>query len=281
MKNTLKYIFAFAMGLAALSCNKTLEKAEVEAGFAAKTPVPTVSEITVGEIVPVEKSATVTVTFGGFTAETPGLELGFLVSLDPTFKSSKAVLVTPEEVGADGTVTVTLPVTIASKNYVMATASSVSGSNFSPVAELDVPSIPWYQAMASSYTGDAYSYWDDTECSWPSHTIKVAADGENNTVTFSDFDALAVSNKFPSQVTGVYDDETRTVTFELAEDSTFDVGLGVAGIVAVPMTPDFDDAESYSVVFSADYTKMTVQPYGLNGGGSWYEIYYQTTYVAK
>ena len=142
-----------------------------------------------------------------------------------------------------------------------------------------MPSIPWHQAMASSYTGDAYSYWDETECSWPNHTIGVETDAENSTITFTNFDALAASKNFPSQVTGVYDDETRTVTFELAEDSTFDVGLGAAGIVAVPMTPDFDYAESYSVVFSADYTKMTVQPYGLYAGG-WYEIYYQTTYVA-
>ena len=280
MKKTLKYIVAFAMGLAALSCNKTLDKAEVEAGFDAKTPVPTVSEITVGEIVPVDKSATVTVTFGGFTAETPGLELGFLVSLDPTFKSSKAILVAPEDLDANGTVTVTLPVTIASMNYVKATASSVSGTNFSAVAELDVPSIPWYQAMAESYTGNAWSYWDDTECAWAGHTIELTADGENNTVTLTNFDAKTVSYNFPSVVTGTYDDATRTVTFALAEDFTFDVGLAAAGIAAVPMTPDFDYADSYSVVFSADYTQMTVQPYGLYGGG-WYEIYYQTTYVAN
>ena len=280
MKNTLKYIFAFAMGLAALSCTKALDKADVEAGFADKTPVPTVSEITVGEIVPVEKSATVTVTFSGFTAETPGLELGFLVSLDPTFKSSKAILVTPEELDANGTVTMKLPVTIASKNYVKATASSVSGTNFSALTEIDVPSIPWYQAMATSYTGDAWSYWDETECSWAGHTIDVAADGENNTITLTNFDALATSKGFPSVITGAYDDATRTVTFTLAEDFTFDVGLAAAGISAVPMTPDFDYAASYSVVFSADYTQMTVQPYGLYAGG-WYEIYFQTTYVAN
>lgn len=281
MKKTLKYIVAFAMGLGALSCNKALDKAEVEAGFDAKTPVPTVSEITVDEIVPVDKSATVTVTFSGFTAETPGLELGFLVSLDPTFKSSKAVLVAPEDLDENGNVTVKLPVTIASKNYVKATASSVSGTNFSAVAELDVPSIPWYQAMATSYTGNAYSYWDETDCSWPGHTIELAADGENNTITLTNFDALAIKNKFPSVVTGTYDDATRTLTFALDDNYTFDVGIAAAGIVAIPMTPEFATAGSYSIVFSADYTKMTVQPYGLNGGGSWYEIYYQTTYTAN
>lgn len=281
MKNTFKYILAFTMGLAALSCNKTLEKADVEAGFADKTPVPTVSEVTVDEIVPVDKSATVTVTFSGFTAETPGLELGFLVSLDPTFKSSKAVLLTLEDLDENGKATVALPVTIASKNYVKATASSVSGSNFSPVVELDVPSIPWYQAIASSYTGDAYSYWDETDCSYPGHTINVTADGENNTITFSHFDPAGTGLGLPCVLTGAYDEATRTVTIALAEDYTFDSGLAVAGYLAVPMTPDFDYADTYSVVFSPDYTKMTVQPYGLYTGSGWAEIYYQTTYVAN
>ena len=272
---------AFALGLAVVSCNKALEKAEVEKGFAPKGEIPTVTTPVVEEIVPVDKKVVVSVTFSGYSETTDSLELGFLVSTDPTFATSKAVIVDPATIPADGKVTAELPVTIATKNYVRATASSISGSNFSETVEVDVPSIPWHQAMAASYTGDAYSYWDETDCSWPSHTIEVAADAEANTVTFTNFDAFAVSKKFPSQVTGVYDDETRTVTFELAEDSTFDVGLGAAGVVAVPMTPDFENAESYSVVSSADYTQMTVQPYGLNGGGSWYEIYYQTTYVAK
>lgn len=283
MKNTFKYIIAFTMGLVALSCTKTLNKAEVEAGFAAKTPAPTVSEITVGEIVPIEKSATVTVTFTGVSADLPGLELGFLVSLDPTFKSSKAVSVSPEELDENGTVTKTIPVTIASKNYVKATASSQSESNFSAVAELDVPSIPWYQAMAESYTGDAWSYWDETDCSWPAHTINVTSDGENNTVTLSNFDAFTVSNNFPSVITGVYNDQTRTVTFELAEDFTFDTGIASYGYFGIPMTDDFDYATTFSVVFSSDYTKMTVQPYGVlvASASQFAEVYFQTTYVAN
>lgn len=281
MKNTFKYIIAFTIGLVALSCTKTLNKAEVEAGFAAKTPAPTVSEITVGEIVAIEKSATVTVTFTGVSADLPGLELGFIVSLDPTFKSSKAVSVSPEELDENGTVTKTIPVTIASKNYVKATASSQSESNFSAVVELDVPSIPWYQAIASSYTGDAYSYWDETDCSYPGHTINVTADGENNTITFSHFDPAGTGLGLPCVLTGAYDEATRTVTIALAEDYTFDSGLAVAGYFAVPMTPDFDSADTYSVVFSPDYTKMTVQPYGLNDGSDWAEIYYQTTYEAN
>ncbi len=272
---------AFALGLAAVSCAKTLEKAEVEAGFAPKGEIPTVTTPVVQDIVAVDKKVVVSVTFSGYTAETDSLELGFLVTTDPTFMESKAVFVDPAKIPAGGTVTVDIPVTIATKNYIKATAASVSGANFSETVEVDVPEIPWYQAMATSYKGDAFSYWDETECSWPGHTIIVEADGENSTMTFSNFDALALKNGIPSVITGPYDEATRTVTFELAEDFTFDVGLSVAGIVSVPMTADFDYADSFSIVFSKDFTQMTVQPYGLNGGGSWYEIYYQTTYVAN
>lgn len=281
MKNTFKYIIAFALGLAAVSCSKTLEKAEVEAGFAPKSDIPTVTTPVVEDIVPVDKKVVVSVTFSGYSEATDSLELGFLVSTDPTFASSKAVILDPATIPADGKVTVDLPVTISTKNYIKATASSVSGSNFSETVEVDVPSVPWYQAMAASYTGNAYSYWDETSCSWPSHTISVEADAENSTVTFSNFDALAIANGLPSVVTGSYDDATRTVSFALAEDFTFDIGLlAAAGIIAVPMTAEFDNAASYSIVFSEDYTKMTVQPYGLYAG-SWYEIYYQTIYVAN
>ncbi len=272
---------AFALGLAVVSCNKALEKAEVEKGFAPKGEIPTVTTPVVEEIVPVDKKVVVSVTFSGYSETTDSLELGFLVSTDPTFATSKAVIVDPATIPADGKVTAELPVTIATKNYVRATASSISGSNFSETVEVDVPSIPWHQAMAASYTGDAYSYWDEgDDCSWPDHTIGVETDAENSTVTFTNFDALAVANKFPCVVTGSYDDATRTVTFELTEDSTFDVGLAAVGVSAYPMNADFDLVGTYSIVFSADYTKMTVQPYGLYDGASWYEIYFQTTYVA-
>lgn len=268
------------MGLAAVSCNKALEKDEVEAGFAPKSEIPTVTTPVVEDVVAVEKKVVVSVTFAGFSEETDSLELGFLVTTDPTFSKTKAVLVDPATVGADGKVTVDLPVTIATKNYIRATASSVSGTNFSETVEVDVPDIPWYQAMAASYSGDAYSYWDEDGCSYPGHTISVAADGDAKTVTFTNFDALAVGNGIPSVITGAYDEATRTVSIEVT-DGMFDVGLSVAGIIAIPMNTDFDAIDTFSIVFSADYTKMVVQPYGCNSAQGWYEIYYQTEYTAN
>ena len=280
MKNTFKYIIAFALGLAAVSCNKTLEKDEVEAGFAPKSEIPTVTTPVVEDVVAVEKKVVVSVTFAGFSEETDSLELGFLVTTDPTFTKTKAVLVDPATVGTDGKVTVDLPVTIATKNYIRATASSVSGTNFSETVEVDVPDIPWYQAMAASYSGDAYSYWDEDSCSYPGHTISVAADGDAKTVTFTNFDAFAVGNGIPSVITGAYDEATRTVSVEITADGVFDVGLAAAGIMAVPMDNNFDPVGSFSIAFSSDYTTMVVQPYGCYGGG-WYEIYYQTEYTAN
>ena len=280
MKNTFKYIIAFALGLAAVSCNKTLDKAEVEAGFAPKSEIPTVTTPVVEDVVAVEKKVVVSVTFAGFSEETDSLELGFLVTTDPTFSKTKAVLLDPATVGADGKVTVDLPVTIATKNYIRATASSVSGTNFSETVEVDVPDIPWYQAMAASYSGDAYSYWDEGGCSYPGHTISVAADADAKTVTFTNFDALAIGNDIPSVITGAYDEATRTVSIEITADGVFDVGLAAAGIMAVPMDNNFDPVGSFSIAFSSDYTTMVVQPYGCYGGG-WYEIYYQTEYTAN
>ena len=220
---------AIAVSLAFASCDKALDKAEVEAGFAPKTGIPEVTKPVVGEIVAVDKKVDVTVTFSGYSESTDSLELGFLVTTDPTFESTKAILLDPATIPADGTVTVSIPVTVATKNYIRATASSVNGSNFSEIVEVDVPAIPWYQAMASTYSGDAYSYWDEDSCSWPGHEITVTADGEANTITFSNFDALAVANGFPSVITGTYDDATRTVTIP-TEEGLFDVGLSAAGI---------------------------------------------------
>lgn len=273
-------MIALAFGLAAVSCTETLDKAEVEAGFAPKGEIPTVTTPVVEEVVALDKKVVVSVTFSGYSEKTDSLELGFLVTTDSTFAKTKAVIVDPAAVGTDGKVTIDLPVTIATRNYIKATASSVSGTNFSETVIVDVPNIPWYQAMAASYSGDAYSYWDETDCSWPGHTISVAADGDAKTVTFTDFDALAVANGFPSVLTGAFDEATRTVSFELT-DGTFDVGLSPAGIIGVAMTTDFDPADTFSIVFSEDYTKMVVQPYGCNSDGSWYEIYYQTEYTAN
>ena len=188
MKNTFKYIAAAAAALLALSCQKeAMDKPEVEAGFAPKGPVPTVTIHTTGyKIVEEEGYAEVKVTYTGITEAMDSLELGVLVSLQENFLSSTSVVV---EETADGTYTVKVPVRPAQVNYVKATVATISGSAYSETLPLDVPSVPWYKMIASSYSGDAYSYWDEGSCSYPGHTIGVKAEetAEGNIITFTAF----------------------------------------------------------------------------------------------
>ena len=282
MKNTFKYIAAAAAALLALSCQKeAMDKPEVEAGFAPKGPVPTVTIHTTGyKIVEEEGYAEVKVTYTGITEAMDSLELGVLVSLQENFLSSTPVVVNET---ADGTYTVKVPVRPAQVNYVKATVATISGSAYSETLTLDVPSVPWYKMIASSYSGDAYSYWDEGSCSYPGHTIGVKAEetAEGNIITFTDFCPFATSKGFPSVVTAVFDVETRVASIPLDEYATFDAGLSSAGIYAVPMNTDFDAVDYMTVTFSEDYSQMGVQCFGEQSEAGWYEITLPTVYAAN
>jgi hypothetical protein len=282
MKNTFKYIAAAAAALLALSCQKeAMDKPEVEAGFAPKGPVPTVSiDATSYKIVEEEGYAEVKVTYTGITEAMDSLELGVLVSLQENFLSSTPIVV---EETADGTYTVKVPVRPAQVNYVKATVATISGSAYSETLILDVPSVPWYKMIASSYSGDAYSYWDEGSCSYPGHTVGVKAEetAEGNIITFTDFCPFATSKGFPSVVTAVFDVETRVASIPLDEYGMFDAGLSPAGIFAVPMNTDFDAVDYMTVTFSEDYSQMGVQCFGEYSDAGWYEITLPTVYAAN
>lgn len=136
-KSTFFIISAFVLALA--SCAKAPEKATVEAGFAPKGEIPSVNTPELVELFPVEKRATIKATFSNFSENTDSLELGFLVSTDRTFSSSKAVLLTGLP---DGEATFDIPVTVGTTNWVVATASSIHGSTVSEVLEIVVPEVP-------------------------------------------------------------------------------------------------------------------------------------------
>lgn len=280
MKNTFRYIAAAAALLLAASCQKALDKAEVEAGFAPKGPVPTASiDLSSYTIVEDEGYAEVKVTYAGLAADTDSLELGVLVSLTDNFLSSTFV---PVDQTADGTYSVKIPVRPAQLNYVKAAAANINGSAYSQTLVLDVPAVPWYKTITTDFVGDAYSYWDEGSCSYPAHTISVSADGETNTVTFTNFDPFAVANGFPSVVTGTFDEETRVVDIPVDEYGMFDAGLGAIGYFCIPFdNPSDENIVSYmTVTFAEGFGSMTVQMYGTYNEG-WYEIVLPTTYTVK
>lgn len=281
MKHIFIYLTAAVACLCAASCQKTLDKHEVENGFAAKDPVPTVTlDMNTYKVVEEEGYAEVNVTYSGVKADMDSLELVILVSLSEDFLSATPV---PVDAEADGTYTVQIPVRPAKVNYVKATAATISGSAYSDVLVLDVPEVAWYKMIADSYTADAYSYWDEGSCKYPGYTIGVEAveneDG-TGTVTFTNFDPFAVSNKFESVVVASFDIESRIASIALDEYGMFDAGLGSIGYFCVPLNEEMNPDNHMYVVFSEDYSKMNVQLYGTYNEG-WYEVILPTIYSAN
>lgn len=282
MRNIFKYLALAAAVVLAASCQDALDKPEVEAGFEPKGAVPAVSlDLSNYLIVEEEGYAEVKVTYTGVSADLDSLELGLLVSLSDNFLESSFI---PISETSDGTYAVQVPVRAAQKNYVKATAATISGSAYSETLELDVPDVVWYKKVAKTYSGDAYSYWDEGSCSYPGHKIAVVAveneDG-SATVTFTDFDPLAVAYSFPSVIVADFDVETRVASIPLDESFTFDAGLSVAGpFVCIPFDYELNAVDYMQVVFSEDYSEMTVQPYGTYNE-EWYEIILPTKYSAN
>ena len=280
MKNIFKYLMVVAAVLAFASCEKAPTKAEVEAGFAPKSVIPTVTDPTLVELKTVDKIAVMSVTFADYTAETDSLELGFLVTTDPTFATSKAIVL--ETVPENGTVTVNVPVTPGKMNYVKATASSVSGTNFSNVVEIDVPVLPWYQMVAETYSATFTTYFEYEY----DHTIGVALSEDNTKMTFYNLDvSLAQYYEVAHSVTGTINVEDRTVEFTVTEDGLVDIGLSAAQAFIVPMlyseeAEDLVPASTFKVAFSEDASEMVVQSYGLNIGGAWDDLYFNQKYIA-
>ena len=278
MKTTCKYIImALACGLVMASCQKALEKAEVEAGFAPKGPVPSVTAPTLVEIAAIQKKVTVSAEYANYSMDMDSLELGFLVSTDSTFATSKAVLL--ETLPENGKVTVDIPVLTGAKNYIKATASTISGSCISEALVVDVPVVPWYQILSDTYTAKFESYPGNPY----EHTIEVALSEDLTAMTFTNFDAWAASQDVPTVVTGSVDLEKGEVSVPLV-DGFFDIGLSQFGIVGCPMVwneeaEDLDFAESYKIVFSSDASKMMVQSFGVYAGG-FAELYYDQVYEA-
>lgn len=232
---TIKYLAIAASALLlAVSCQKTLEKAEVEKGFAPKGAVPT-STINTSDfkIVEAQSYAEVTASFSGITSDMDSLEIGFLVSTDPDFTSSTSYLI---ENPADGTFTQQVKVKIGTINYVKAFAGNTDGASFSETLALDVPTVEWYKVLAGKYTADVYSYWDEGACSYEDHVLEIAFDLDAKKMTINNIDPWAYPQGVPTSLTGDVDLEARTVTF-VSETGYFDTGLSGYGFITYALDP--------------------------------------------
>lgn len=213
MKNIFKSVFVAALALAAVACNKAApEKSEVEAGFAAKAPVPTAA-IDAASFSSDGLTATVKVSFTGITKEAmDSLSIGLVYGTDPTFASSKFEAV---EDLKDGSYTLTVTAVTNTKMYFMAAAANVGGTCYSEVLEKDIPDLPFHVKVAGTYVGNVVSsaYGDEY-----TQAIEIIVDEEDPTVCIvSGFEPYYLKKyglKYPNgnYCIGTIDDETSTIT---------------------------------------------------------------------
>lgn len=175
MKKYIQYFFVAATALLLASCAKIApSKADVEAGFAAPTALPTLT-ISGNAVCDAAKgTVSVPVTVSGLPADVEGLSLGIVTSLDPAFGSSKFV---PVENPADGSVTMQGTVTPNSTWYVKAVAASPTGGySASEVITVAVPDVPLWVKVPGAYSATVVSeaYGDEYD-----NTIYVIADEED------------------------------------------------------------------------------------------------------
>ena len=198
-----------------------------------------------------------------------------------SFATSRSVVL--ETIPETGTVTTKVPVYLGKVNYIKATASSVSGSNFSKTLEVDVPTLPWYYMLASEYTSNVTTYFG---YSYKNHTVTVELSEDTNSITFKNLDvSLAMYYEVGHQLTGIVDKENRVVSFTLV-DGLVDIGLAAAGVYIHPMLwsaadEDLVPADSFKILFSEDASEMTVQSYGLIMGDNYDDLYFNQKYSAK
>lgn len=213
MKKIFTYLcLAGACLVAFSSCNKeALSKYEVEAGFKAKGPVPTV---TIDSNVEVYITvATVKITVSGITAESAdSLSIGLLSSPDPTFYTSNF---SPAEKLEDGTYAIQCNVTPNSKAYFRAVAANINGTNYSETVEKQIPDVPLWAKLSGVYTGtEASGLYSDVY----KNQIVIEVDEDDHTkVIIGNIEPFyasqgALYSKGYNYAEGVLDEEKGTIT---------------------------------------------------------------------
>ena len=221
MKKAFTYLcLALVCIVTSVSCNKAaLDKDAVEAGFAAKGPVPSVS---IDKNISVDITvATVKVTFAGITTESSdSLSIGLLTSSDPSFyKSSFA----PAEKLADGTYEIECTVEPNATMYFRGVAANINGTNYSETVSMKIPDVPFYAKVGGVYACAkefSEAYGDE----YPGHSITIIVDPEDNTscivANIEPYYASKgnVYTKGYNYCVGVVDNDNKTITIPMGTD---------------------------------------------------------------
>lgn len=249
------------------SCNKALEKHEVEAGFDPAQPVPTVSNLVVSDVDETIQKAVLTATVDGITAGMDSLEVGFLSSTDGTFQTATATLVDP----VNGTISATVNVRPGTTNYFVAMAATLGGASYTDVVSYDVPDVPMYAKLAKSYAGTYYSWYEGSVA----NVVYLQLSEDNSEVTLYNWDPFLAGYAEPdpsaNSLTGKLDQENFTITFTTDTPPFFMFGFADAALVT--FDANGDPTSEFVVTISKDCQSITIPEYGCysTGQGGYYD----------
>lgn len=248
MKKVLTYLcLAAACIVTSVSCNKAaLSKSEVEAGFAAKGPIPTV---TIDKNIVVDFTiATVNATFAGISeASSDSLSIGVMVSSDPTFYKSEFYAA---ETLADGTYAIECEVEPNATVYFRGVAANVNGTNYSETVNMVTPDVPFWAKVGGVYGCTEFSeaYGDLYE----GHSIIIVVNDDHTTCTIGNLEPYyaSIGGVYPNfnYVSGVLDNDAQTITVEAGSSLQLDV-LGAHFTVACGNTPSIATMSGFTDLF--------------------------------
>ena len=242
------------------SCNKALEKDEVEAGFAPAPAVPKVTNLAVTSVNEVEKIAVLTATVEGITEGMENVEVGFMSSTDPSFQSSAAMLVDP----ANGTITAAVSVVPGATNHFVAMAATDGGASYTEVVSYDVPDIPMYAKLSTAYAGTFYSWQDGSA---KAHEIYLQVSEDHTTVTMYHWDPflagyVKADATNANALVGTINEENYTIKFVADQAPFFTFGFADAALVTFDETGE-NPLSEFVVTVSKDCSTMVIPEYGV------------------
>lgn len=214
MKNKIFNIPAVLLALLAVSCSKAPEKYEVEKSFTPAGDLPQVSiskeNIDIDEY---SGEVTVDVIVSGVKSSMKKLEIGLMSSTDFDFYQSRAVVVP----AVDNTHRIKVPVSAGRTNWLMAMCSVTGSSDYSSKLAIDVPDVPWYYKVASSYVGD----FESSAQSFPNHQLYLSFSQDFKNAVLYNFDPYVASvtenydplGKKSNYLVGTLDLERRVIVF--------------------------------------------------------------------
>lgn len=252
------------------------EKDEIESDFSEGSWVPEVTIDRNVEVYQYEKRVVVTATFKGVSKKLKGLEIGFMTSTEQDFSSSESVMLKP----ANGTFSASLPVTPGTVNWVVAMAATEDGASYSEKIAVEVPDVPWYYKIPTSYIGTYTSEASGT--TYSNHQLYLEVNTGLQTATIYNFDPYVAKNsagykvedRKTNYITGELDVDNRKIIFRPSGQF---YSLGDATFDFAPVS-SFDGnsinlGSSFEIEISEDASELVIP---------WYCVHNQSTgYVVE